>query len=369
MAKLVILTHPVQQAWTAAGSISLEMSPKPFTITRLMLDVTANVTTTTVVAFNDPWDRIISSLSLIGGGSKTFFNFTNMRAAYHATRFRSVSTRRPTIVANAQTSLIQHFQYVLHFGVAPHKVDPNTGMVWDNPYDLTAGIPPVGAGNLTLTGTFGAAGAPSTAWVTNSAPFNAYVYGVLPEAGDAPDKWMPRAFPAWTERTPTPTATSGAYATQDNIPAGDFLHGMLLMTTLGANAPRSNAVLGSLKLYDQLGSRDITKFDTYIAAEIITQNNVMGPMSPPPSDDASNGGGTVVLGVPAWTGVDDQGLVYMPVHTQANTGHPLYGADLRGLATGDLQLQYGVASVSTVTFDVLYFKYQLNPDHPSNAGA
>lgn len=357
MPKLRQETHSTSQAWAASGSISMELSPKPYTITRLGLFMKADVTTTSVTNFNDYWDRLVANLSLSGRGN-TYFDFRNLRIAYHGERFRGVAPRRPTVIAGSQTNAIQWFGYVFHFGVVPMKFNPNTGKYDDNPYDLTGGIPPSDKGNLTLTGAFAAAGAMGTSVTINNAPMYVQLWGVQAQPGDDPAAYLPRAFPNWQMRTPTPTATSGAYATQDNVPAGDFLHTMVVMMTNGSNAPRDDGVLGSFKIYNQLEAYDVLQFDQYKIGEMASQLQ-LSPVAPY-SDDGST------LGVPSLNQVSDEGLLFLPLHEQAVTGHPLYGVDLRSVATGDLQARYGVDDATGITLDFLYYKYKLNMDHPAN---
>jgi hypothetical protein len=366
--------HPNQQAWAASGAISLELAPKPYTITRMAIVVRASVTTTTATWFNDPWDRIISRLNLSGAG-KTFFDFTNMRAAYHFSRLAGFAPKRPTTVADSATTLLQQFAYIFHFGIAPFKVNPVTGVLEDNPWDLTAGIPPVEAGNLTLGGSFAAAAAMGTNVTTADADFDVYLYGVQPQAGDPPAAYMPQAFPVWSMRTPTPVATSSAFATQDNIPAGDHLHSMLVMMTNGTNAPRDDSMLNSFEIFNQLESRSILKFGGQSgsildvkAAELLTQFHIRGW---PPSDNISTAmtAATGTVAVPSVLAPADSGLYWIPLHQFATRGHPLYGVDLRRVATGDLQARYGVSDATGVTLDMVYRKYQLNPNHPANAAA
>ncbi len=378
--KLRLEPHPTQVSWSASGSISAELSPKPYTITRMVLIVRATATTTTATWYNDPYDRIISRLNLTGKG-KTYFDFSNLRAAYHLSRFAGFGPKRPIPIADAQTAVEMFFAYVFHFGVAPWKVNPLTGMLEDNPWDLTAGIPPAESGNLTLGGTFAAASACGSNVTVTDADLEIYLYGVQPDAGDPPAAYLPRAIPVWSMRTPTPTATSSAFATQDNIPAGDFLHSMLVMLTNGNNSPRDDSVLNSLEVFNQLENRSILKFGgfagsvlDYQAAEIISQFDARVGLGYCPSDNVTtamdgiaSGGtaGTITVNGPA----KDSGLVWLPLYKFATKGHPLYGVNLQNVATGDLQLRYGVSDATGVTMDVVYRRYQLNPAHPANGGA
>lgn len=354
--------HPVQVSWAASGTINLELSPKPFTITRMAIIARPSVTTTTATNFNDYWDRGIANLSLTGNG-KTFVDFRNLRAAHHFARLAGFGMHRPPVVADSATTLVQQFGYMWHFGLNPA-----------NPWDLTAGIPPVDSGNLTLQGAFAAAAAMGTNTTITDMDLDVYLWGVQPEAGDAPASYLPQAFPAWTMRTPTPAATSSAFATQDNIPAGDFLHDMLVMLTNGSNSPRDDSVLNSIQVYNQLDNRTIISYGgqagavlDYKAAEILSQYGRVMPLS----DDVSTAM-TAATGTAGSANINadgaNSGLIWLPVADFAVRGHPVYGVDMRRVATGDLQLRYGVSDATGVTMDVVYRKYSLNPSHPANAG-
>ena len=351
--------HGTQVSWSASGSINLELAPKPYTITELWVVCRPSVTTTTATNLNDYWDRIISTLSLTGAG-KTYFDFRNLRIAYWFTQFAGFGVPRPTVVADSATTLVNQFVYRFHFGTRPE----------DGPFDLTAGIPPVTAGNLTLQGTFGAATAMGTNVTTTDADLDVYLVGVQPDQGDAPSAYMPKAIPVWQMQTPTPTATSSAFATQHNIPSGDYLHSILVMTTNGTGTPRDDSVLNSLNVYNQLENREIVSFGgqsgsvlDYKAAELITQFALAEPVNRYPSDNVSTAMTAVSAtnGVPVVTQGVNSGLVWLPLHKFGKVrgrGHPLYGVDLTHVATGDLQLRYGVSDATGVTLDVFYRKYQ-----------
>lgn len=344
MAKNRTETHPVAAAWSASGSINLELSPKPYTITEMDIDVYATVNTgATPGAYNDLWDRIISTLALTGKG-KTYFAFSNARAMRHFNRFIVKQPRRPAPLAASQTGATAHVGYKIHFGVNPA-----------NPFDLTAGIPPSESGNLSLTGTWGAAAAPGSGYTITAASMYVTLHGVMPEPGDVPAQYLPKAFPIWSQRTPTPVATSSRYATQDNIPAGGFLHSLLVMTFNGSDLPRDDAVLGSIQLYAQTEAREIIKYDVWKVAEIMTQSRYR--VDPYLDDEiAEAGASTVPSAVPC-----DKGLVWLQLADYATKGNALYGADLRNVNTGDLQLRYGVDDATGIEMHVVYRKYELNP--------
>lgn len=360
--------HVVPVTWGANGPINLELSPKPYTITRMavMFNGTSE-TTTTATNFNDYWDRDVATLSLAGQG-KVFFNFLSMRPAQHGSRYFPPAFRRPTVIANSSTAVqAPVIGQMLHFGVAPRAVRPGSGIIDDNPFDLTAGIPPSTTGNLTLGGTFGSATAKGTNVTVNAGQLIVYLWGIQPLPTDQPQDWMPRAIPVWQHQQPNTdvAALSGLFSTQRAVPAGDFLHRSLVMTTQGTNAPRANFianqnVFGSFQVFNQLESREIWRADDYVSGEIISQISPFG--MPTPSEDVTGS-----LGVPALTQMDDQGLLYLPFYQlSAERGHPLYGVDLRNVATGDLQFRFGVNNATTTTLDIVHYKYQLNPNHPSN---
>ncbi len=124
MAKLQFKRIGTTQAWAASGSISMEMSPIPFTMTQLAVIVHADITTTTATWYSDAFDRFITKLSLSGqvlNQNKTFVDFSNMRAANHHSRFHlgRFAPARPTVIADSQTNALQQFMYLFHFGVRP----------------------------------------------------------------------------------------------------------------------------------------------------------------------------------------------------------------------------------------------------------
>lgn len=363
--------HGTPITWSASGSINLDLSNKPFTITELWVVVRPSITTTTQTIFNDFWDRIINTLSLSGAG-KSYFNFTNLRAAYWLSQMMGVGTPRPAPIADSQTTLVKHFAYCFHFGVQPYRLN-RAGNLVRNPFDLTAGIPPVGPGNLTLQGTFGTATAGGTNMTVASGTVDVYLVGVQQDGGEPRSAYYPQAIPIWSMETPTPTATSGVFTTRYNIPSGDYLHSMLVMLTNGTNAPRDDAVLTSLSVFSQKENREILAFggQTGVAldakfAEIFSQIGYGSPFAGRfPGDNVSTAvtgiltGGTA--GTPTIAEGVNSGLIWLPLADLADVrggGDPKYGVDMRELTTGDLQLRYGVADATGVTEDVVMRKYQ-----------
>jgi hypothetical protein len=343
--------------WSSGGGFSLELSPTPGTITGLVIVVRPAVTTTTVTALNDMYDRIINTLSLTGGG-RTYFSFTSMRACSHWARFRGHGMPRPSQMADsltAQQTDDMNFAYWLHFGKKLRQV--RDGRVVLDPYDLSAGIPPLSKGNLTLQGTWGTTAAPGTnVTLLAATTFDVYAYVVSQNGSEPSGMWLPAAAPRFEMASPTPTATSSLLQTTYHIPAGDGLSRVKHMSTRGAGAPRDDGVLGSLELYNQKGGQSIWRTDRYKASEIITQAlnpSAVGKLWPPSDNDAS-----ALLATPSIGANADEGLVYLPADILAAGGHPVYGAPLGQVATGDLQLRMGVTNATTVTLDVVTEKYQ-----------
>ena len=126
-------SHNTVDPWTASGTIARELSPKPYTITRMYVIVRCLATTTSATWYNDPYDRLISRLNLSGNG-KTFFDFNSLRLAYHLSRFAGSGPKRPLRIADSLTGVNMTFMYCFHFGVAPFKMNPITGMWEDNPW-------------------------------------------------------------------------------------------------------------------------------------------------------------------------------------------------------------------------------------------
>lgn len=371
MAKFRLYRVPTRPAWSASGTITQELSPIPFSIGGLLLKCNTNITTTTATNYNDYWDRMIATLSLTGqvfGQNKTFFSLTDMRLPYHLMRkeLGRFSPRRPTVVADSVTNGLYQFLTLLHFGCNPLK--PNGDFNW---MDMSAGIPPTQTGQLTLGGTWGAAACFGSANVTlNSGALEIYAYGVQSEPGDAVVDYMPRAWPVWSMTSPTPTATSSTMGTPYNITSGNHLRNIAIMLTNGSGDPRDNQVLRDIRLYSQLENREVISYGgagnagdaaggDYAIGEEFSQLGVVFP-----SDNGST------LGVPtvAMAQGSDEGLVFFRLVDLSNRVNPLYGADLRRINTGDLRLDYGVNDATGIAFNLLYQRYELNPENPLNAG-
>lgn len=349
--------HLSSATYSASGAISLELSPKPYVICGVILVIRADITTAGVVTdYSDYWDRIISNISLSGGG-KTYFSFSNARALHHFLRFKGCAAKRPTSLAISQTNAERSIVYPIHFGTEPWV---NGRRNWA---DLTAAIPAVSTGNLTLTGAWGAAAAMGVGTTINAGTaLDVYLYGVQPDENGAAS---PMAYPSFTMASPTPVATSTPFATSYNLPSGDMLRSIMVMLTNGANAPRQSDVLTSIRVYNQLRNQSIVQFggqadnvDYIRAAEVISTLEMVAPSWPPSEQDGTNG-------VPSILRENEPGLIYLPLHqyTRVRNAGDLnaarYGADFRQAATGDIQLQYGVADATGITMDVVLERYTL----------
>ncbi len=341
--------------WAASGAISQDIA-KPYTITRLVLNARLNITTTSATNFVDYWDRMIANLSITGGGL-TYASFTNMRAPYHMARFAGFAPLRPTVIPDSQTGIEAQFLTVLHFGLQPQIMGAD-GRYRDNPWDLTAGLPPTTPGNLTLGGAFGSATVMGTSCTINSGKVDLYFYGV--------EGALPAAIPQWNMGTLDVSATNSQLSTAYNIPAGDYLRSILVTLTRGSNYPRDDQVLNSLSLFDAYANKTIVTYGGQtgavlegIAMQHLSQYGIIP--TPPPSDDTSTAltyRATTTPGKPDILHGSDAGLVWIPMEMFAWNGDPMYGADLRGIGIGDLQLKYGVNNATTTAATVLTRKYR-----------
>src|SRR5262245_26966588 len=200
----------VTQPYLAGGQFNIELAPVQGSITELVMFVRAVVTTTTPTNNSDYWDLVLMNASLTGGGN-TYFQFSNMRCAQHWARLcRKYAFRRPPPIAASQTNAEAQFAYLFHFGTRPLLPDGRR-----NKFDLSAGIPPVTRGNLTLGGNWNPASAPGTnVTVQTTTWLDVYAHVVQQESqGEDPARWMPVALPNFTMRSPTPTATSTPFST------------------------------------------------------------------------------------------------------------------------------------------------------------
>lgn len=346
MPRKIVVQHAVSPTFTAAGQINLELSPKPYTITEM--DILLKVTTTTSAAPGtayDPWDRLISSLSLSGKG-KPYFNFGDMRVARAASRFIASSMPVPSPLAASVAAGIRYYGYHFHFGLNPN-----------DPFDLSAGIPPSSAGNLSLTGVWGADAFGGTGYSSTAAVMDVICHGVQAKEGESDAGIMPRAIPLWSHQVITPSGTSSLFSSIANVPSGDFLHDIGVVSYLGTGQPRSSAMLGSIQLYNQLQSQELFRTDTYRSAETAIQGQYLKDHSRDWTTQILDG--ALAFDTPAISNVD-AGLMWIPVAEQTAGGPMGYGADLRNVSTGDLQVRYSVLSVTNVaTLNLFFRKYQL----------
>ncbi len=286
MPKRITEQHNVAASFSPNGVIILQLGPKPYTITRMVLVLKLNVSTgATVSTYNDPWDRVITNLSLTSGGY-SYFAFSDMRLARHLYRMSGKQFRTPAGLAASQTNVNVTVAYNIHFGVSPTKIDATKLNVVDNPYDLTAGVPPNDS-SLVLSGQWGSASAPGTGYTINSGSLIVVLFGVQPDAGDPVQAYMPMARPRFFSDMADASSTSSIWAKIYNVPVGDYLYASLILTSTGAlgSDSRSSNVLNSLQV---MASRPTL---TFISATdddvigIIGQVSERGEAGWPPADD------------------------------------------------------------------------------------
>jgi hypothetical protein len=112
-----------------------------------------------------------------------------------------------------------------------------------------------------------------------------------------------------------------------------------------------------VQLYNQLQSQELFRADTYRSGEMAMQSAYL-------KDGSQDWAGTILdaalaLDTPAVSN-QDAGLMWLPIAEMSAGGPMGYGADLRNVATGDLQVRFGVTSVSSVaTINFFFRKYQL----------
>ena len=237
-------------SWSAGGNFAINFDQVAGTITRMVITCRARVQSGGSAApYQDHWDRLIGSMTL-RRGSKTIFSFRGggMRMAYHASRFftPSVAPRRPPALPVSTAAKSVQFQYVFHFGVAPRVVNPHTGALEDNPFDLTAGIPPTLDDALVLSGNFGAANALGTDYTISDGDLWIDYDVVKGHESEV----APMAIPVWDTQSPALPGTSAAFGRNTVIEGGAYLRNVLLMATKGTNKPRSNDVLTSFDVFN-----------------------------------------------------------------------------------------------------------------------
>lgn len=360
--------------YNANQPVTIDISNKPYTITSLVAVVRADVTTGAAPGtLDDPWDRIIQSLSVWVAG-KAIVTYTDMRVAYYQSHCHLdvLAPRRPDPPGASATNFRRQFAYVFHFGTVPQRIRGQGGSIEGFPWDLTGGIPPART-NAYITFTWGASNAPGSGWTVNPATeVEFYAFGVQPESGDPPESYLPRAIPFWFHETPAIAGTVQPRGAYYNIQNGMFLRSLQLLTYLGTGSPRSDQVLNSVVLRDDFRNIELVTIastnDARVskAAELITEEYFAGNGWPPVFDPT---GATLS----AATGIgreSDMGLIHLPLYLFATKGQlsDLYGFDLRGAQTGQLKIYYGIANAAGATLNVIYTKYDLNPEHPANAG-
>ena len=349
--------------WAASGNISINLGAVPGTITGLHVIMRAKLTTGGSLSWrDDPYDRIIETLSLVRGPT-TLFAAQNMRHFYHFLRARQPFTapRRPGLVAVSQTDVELFIHYPIHFGLAPVIVNPATMMPMPNKFDLSAGVPPTQGGDLVLQGNFAAADALGTGVTITAGDLFVYVDQVKPDPGDRPEDWLPLAQPVWSSSKPNLNGTSTSFGDNTEVPGGAWLRRIHAMITNGSGEPRKSDVLNSLRLYNNRNSQALISYGgeanvvaDFKPAELMSQLAFANTKQP--TDDGAT------LGQPVADSYVEPGIVDFPLHEYAREdrgGSPAYGFNLANLNSGDLRLHYGVADASDSALRLMWERYEI----------
>jgi hypothetical protein len=350
MAKRIIEMHTVTPTFAAGSNFMVQLGPKPYTITRIGINLKLTVSTgATPGTYNDPWDRVLTALALSSGGY-SYFDFRDMRLARHIGRLEGHQIRAPAGLAASQSNVTVNVPYNIHFGVQPTKVDLVKGVLTDNPWDLTAGVPPRDQA-LVLTGTWGPANAPGSGYTISSGIMQIILFGVQPDTGDNPSEYMPLARPRFFTDVIASPGASSAFSQTYNVPIGDFLYSTLVMTTAGSPDARTLGVFNSFAAQANPPNMRFISFIDDDPFAIFTQANQLGEDGWPPADDPASPGSFTL------NKVVDEGLYWFYWAGITTVGHPLYGFDMRQAQLSALQFYYGTAAAGTIW--ILHKKYQL----------
>lgn len=351
------------ERWEAGGNISVNLGAVPGTITGLHIIMRAKLTTGASTTWrDDPWDRIIRNLSLTRGPT-ALFAADNMRHFFHFLRARQPFTapRRPGHVPNSSTNVERFIHYPIYFGLAPVILNPATGALMPNKFDLTAGIPPTQGGDLILQGSFAPANALGSGITIVDGDLYIYVDQVKPDPGDRPEDWLPMAQPVWSSSSPNLGGTSTAFGDNTEVPGGAWLRRIHAMLTNGADEPRASDVLNSLRLYNNRNSQSIISYggeanvvEDYKPAELMSQ--LAFASTKQPSDDGSP------LGEPSEAAYVEPGIVDFPLDQYAREdrgGSPAYGYNLTNLNSGDLRLHFGISDATDSLLRLMWERYEI----------
>lgn len=338
MAVRIVRSMPVTDQYVSGGPIAHELSPVPFTITRIDWELEQNLTTTATPGTNQDWlYRILASLSL-SSPLGNHLTLGDLRPLHFENKFRwGGQFTPPAAPAASATGVMKRGIIRMDCGVNPQ-----------DPWDLTGGIP-AHLGNLSLSGGWAAATNLGSGYTINAGTLlRTKLYGVLPEAdGEA----VPRAIPIIQTYSPTPGGASASLGTSWNLPKGHFLHSITVMVAQGVRPAdnRSDTALLDFGVGLPVAGNRQPYYDQWYSFK-------QEQRSYSAADDDGN-----TFGVPTLAAEGDVGTAYFPINRLAAGGNPLYGVDNRNAGEGDTQLLFGVNNATNLTVWLLTRHYDLNP--------
>jgi hypothetical protein len=334
------------KAYASGIATPLELSPRPYVVTSMLLDFDFNITTAaTPGTTQDAYYRCLSSLMLVGDAGRNYVAIGDLRPVHFENKVFLPNGSKyvaKAVPGASQTGVTRKAQIRLHFGSRPVSPDGTY-----NPFDLTAGIP-AGQSQLTLIPTWAPATNLGSGWTLNAGTqLSVTLYGVQAKAGEAPI--VPAALPLLTTNAFIPPSASGSQGIPYQVPQSHFWHSSVMLSLAGA-APSDNR--SSTALTDvgvripKDGNARIAKW-AWDSFEVDT-----GKASGICEDDGTT------FGTPVVTASVDAGVGRIDLTTIGGAVNQLYGLDMRGFDPGDIVIDMGVATVGTVLF--LHRFYDLN---------
>jgi len=338
MAVRIVRSVAVTDPYNAGGGIAHELSPVPYTITRIDWQIEANLTTSGTPGTSQDWLwRLVSSLSL-SSPLGNHLTLGDLRPLHFENRLRW-GGQFTTPAAPGATATGALKKAMLRFDAGVNPMDP---------WDLTGGIP-AHTGNLSMAGTWAAATALGSGYTVNAGTIlRTKLYGVLPETdGEA----IPRAIPVCQTYQPIPSSNSASLGSTWNFPKGHYLHSIVIMTAAGVRPAdnRTDTALTDIGIGLPVAGNRQPYYDTWPSFK---QEQRIVAVS---EDDGAT------FGVPTVAAEGDVGVGLMAINRLAAGGHPLYGVDNRQAGEGDTQLLFGVANNSNLSLWLFTRHYDLNP--------
>jgi hypothetical protein len=334
----IVRSVAVTDIYAAGGGIAHELSPVPYSITRIEWHLEANLTTSAAPGTAQDWLwRLVPSLSL-SSPLGNHLTLGDIRPLHFENRLRwGGQFTTPAAPGASATGVLK--KALLRFDCGVNPMDP---------WDLTGGLP-AHLGNLSLAGTWAAATQLGSGYTVNAGTLmRTKLYGVLPEMdGEA----IPRAIPVVQTYQPQPSANSASLGTTWNFPKGHYLHSIVVMPAAGVRPAdnRTDTALLDIGIGLPVAGNRQPYYDTWYSFK---QEQRMVAVS---EDDGNT------FGVPTVAAEGDVGVGFMAIARLAAGGHPLYGVDNRQAGEGDTQLLLGVNNSANLSVWLLTRHYDLNP--------